>query len=855
MRDPILRPRSIFTTLRASEIAHHSRPLMVAIGLTTIALPGLTKAQSDIPPDQLQFFEDHIRPALEKYCYECHSREENTSRAGLLVDTREDLLLGGDSGPAVVPGDLEGSVLWEAINWQHGLEMPEDEPMPDPVIAHFEEWILMGAPDPREVIVSDFESTITQSDIEKAKEHWAFQPPTVERGATIDGIVNKKLQESGLKPNAPADPYTILRRLNFDLIGLPPMAEEIEAFQAAWARGSKAAIKSKAEELLMRPQYGERWGRHWMDVARYAESSGSRSASFPYAWRYRDYVIDSFNQDTPYDQFIREQIAGDLLPVQSDEEWQKNLIATGFLAIGLKHLDQKDPRIFMSDMVDEQIDTMTQAVLGLTVSCARCHDHKYDAIPTQDYYAMAGIFHSTNTLYGTERVAQIHRASDLLLLPILDERIVERGGNQDMDQLKRDLEAARQRMAEVGNRRDAAMNGNSNAAANQARNAVRRLEAEIAGLNPDGSRKTYGMGVQDADEMVNAHILLGGEIQRPAQQVERGFLQVLGDLNFEVDEDKSGRMQLAESMSSKANPLTARVMVNRIWMHLLGKPLVATPNNFGTQGLRPENQELLDYLAVRFMYRGWSVRRLIHEIVQTDTYQRSSQYHEQNYGVDPENELFWRANPRHLDAEALRDSMLAVSGRIDLERPLGSQIGERGEGRPAGPIDDAVTYRSVYLPIVRDQLVDSLKIFDFPDPNQTSASRQQSVVPAQALYMMNSNFVTSQAKDMASKLESESSSLSRQIESAFLQAYGRPATDQELAASELFFENFSFDGRPSTPALESAAAGGKGKGKGKSGKGGKGTRGISTGVSNPDNEALAIFCQTLMASARFRILN
>lgn len=819
-------------------------------------LAGTSFAQQRSTAEGIEFFEDHIRPALEKYCYECHSREENTSRAGLLVDTREDLLLGGDTGPAIVPNDLEGSILWDAINWQHGFEMPEDQPMPDSVIAHFKEWILMGAPDPREVVVADFESTITQTEIEEAKEHWAFKQPTVQRGATIDRIVNKKLQESGLRPNPSADPYTILRRLNFDLIGLPPTLEEIEEFTVSWARDSKAAIKSKAEDLLLRSQYGERWGRHWMDVARYAESSGSRNASFPYAWRYRDYVIDSFNEDTPYDQFIREQIAEDLLPVRSDEEWQKNLIATGFLAIGLKHLDQKDPRIFMSDMVDEQIDTMTQAVLGLTVSCARCHDHNYDAIPTEDYYAMAGIFHSTNTLYGTERVAQIHRASDLLLLPILDEQIVERGGDQDMDKLRRDLEAARQHMAEVGTRRDAAMTGGSNAPANQARNAVRRLEAEIAALNPDGSKKTYGMGVQEANEMVNAHILLGGEIQRPAQQVERGFLKVLGDLNFEVEEDDSGRRQLAEAMSSRDNPLTARVMVNRIWMHLLGKPLVETPNNFGVQGLPPENQELLDYLAVRFMYRGWSVRRLIHEIVQTDVYQRSSRYHADNYGADPENHSLWRANPRHLDAEALRDAMLTISGRIDLDRPLGSQIGERGEGRPGGPVDDAVTHRSVYLPIVRDGVVDSLKLFDFPDPNQTSASRQQSIVPAQALYMMNSDFVTAQARSMAAKLEAENRSTSGQIESAFLLAYGRPATSEELAASKQFFQGFSLDGSPSSRPSGPDATGGKGKGKGgKGGKSGKGSRGISEGVSQPENDALAVFCQTLMASARFRILN
>ncbi|MEM7009929.1 MAG: DUF1549 domain-containing protein, partial [Verrucomicrobiota bacterium] len=292
-------------------------------------------AQQDISQAHLDFFEKNIRPNLIKYCYECHSVAENTSRGGLLVDTRVALLQGGDTGPALVPGNAEESIFWDAINWQHGFEMPPDDPMPDQVIAFFKEWIDMGAPDPREVEVAQFDSGITEEQIAEARnEHWSFQLPQRQNGASVDSIVNANLQATGLNPAARADAFTLLRRINFDLIGLPPTLAEIEAFAAAWGRNPNSAIQEKVDELLARPQFGERWGRHWMDVVRFSETSGSRSVNYPNAWRYRDYIIDSFNEDKPYDRFVQEQIAGDLLPAKDDSAWQENLIATGFLAVG-----------------------------------------------------------------------------------------------------------------------------------------------------------------------------------------------------------------------------------------------------------------------------------------------------------------------------------------------------------------------------------------------------------------------------------------------------------------------------------------------------------------------------------------
>ena len=748
---------------------------------------------------QLRFFEANIRPALVKYCYQCHSLEAGDSRAGLLVDTRDGLLQGGDSGAAISPGNLDESLFWDAINW-NGYEMPPSQKMPADVITHFKTWIEMGAPDPRERKLQTVSSKITQEDIEKGKQHWAYQIPKTETDASIDDLVLEKLRGQELTPAPAADALTLLRRLNFDLIGLPPTPEEIVSFERAWDRDADSAISRRVDELLKRPQYGERWGRHWLDVARYAESSGFYNTTFPHAWRYRDYVIEAINNDTPYDRFLSEQIAGDLLPARNDAQWQRNLIATGFLAVGTKRLNERNPRKFTADMIDEQIDTLTQAVLGTTVSCARCHDHKFDPIPTGDYYALAGIFQSTKTYYGTKDGGQNHRAGDLLLLPILDRTTK---GNQSVAELEAKAQALRKERASM--RREAGGEKDVKAFARLRRRQA-SIEGELTNLNNDGTKKTFGMGVQEADQFVNASILVAGDVDQPTQRVPRGFLQVLGDVNFQVDNPKSsGRKELVRALISEDNPLTARVMVNRIWMHLLGRPIVATPNNFGLAGMEPENQRLLDYLAVRFMQQGWSVKKLIREIVLTDTYQRASQYNEQNYAVDPENRFLWRANPRQLDAESLRDTTLMIAGRLNLQPPLGSEVTELGDKKFGGKdsVDNFVQdnlQRSVYLPIIRDDLQESLKLFDFPDPNISSANRSQSIVPTQALYLLNGEFVTKQSRAMASSLLKRFKTTNEQVRYAFLQAYGRPAMEEEIQASVQFFKAF----KPSQAAVRSS---------------------------------------------------
>ncbi len=812
-----------------------------AFSLCTGCLTG--QEQEKLSQEQVEFFENKIRPSLSKYCYECHSEETGKTKGGLLVDTRVGLLQGGDTAPAVVPGDLKESLFWDAVSWlDSDFEMPPKQKMPDSVVEDFRKWILMGAPDPRVTKKVVVESTI---DIEEGRKHWAFQqprdtkPPALKdqnwESNGIDKFILAKLEANDLKPDADAGPASLLRRIYFDLIGLPPKPEEVQAFLKAWETGNpEAIIGTKVDELLARPQFGERWGRHWMDVARYAESTGMDvNFTYPTAWRYRDYVIDSFNTGKPYDQFLREQIAGDLLPASTDEKWRENLIATGFLAIGTKGLNQPNPRKFQMDLVDEQINTVSQAILGITVSCARCHDHKFDPVSTTDYYALAGIFQSTDTYYGTFSGAQNKRPTDLLILPVADTTPVTKSYSaEEVEELKQEIETMRSRMTELRSSGGQGM-ANIQKLRLRTRNQISKISQILRTLNPDGSPKPLAMGVQDSENTGNAHVLIRGEVEKPAQEVERGFLQVLnftGDL--EIKGGQSGRRELADWLTSKQNPLTARVMVNRIWQQIMGKGLVTTPNNWGITGQPPSHPELLDYLAIRFMDSDWSIKTVIRGIMLSRTYRLSSEYDEKNFTFDPENRMHWRTASRQLDAEALRDSMLAVSGRIDFNRPVGSKVilyeGARAERRADPESYDLVNYRSVYLPVIRDMLPVSMALFDFPDPSETSAKRSETNMPSQALFLMNSKFINQQAEAMAQNLVTQFRNTEERIRAAFVLAYGRPASPEEVQGCSRFFQQFDSLASQKNPGSDS---------------------------NEIEQMATEAFCQTLLSSAEFRILN
>ncbi|MBI3882514.1 MAG: DUF1549 domain-containing protein [Verrucomicrobia bacterium] len=818
-------------------------------------------AEKPATAEGLAFFEKKIRPVLTDKCYKCHAADSEKIKGGLVLDTREGIRAGGDTGHAVVPGDLGGSLLIKAIRYaDKDLAMPPEKnggKLSDEIIADFETWVKMGAPDPR-----DGKALTKRSiDIEKGKEHWAFQVPTrapapaVKDASWARGDIDRHilagLEAKGLKPVGDADKATLLRRVYFDLIGLPPSPEELAAFLNDT---DAKAFEKVVDKLLASPQYGERWGRHWLDVARYAESSGkSLNVAYPHAWRYREYVIAAFNADKPYDKFLKEQLAGDLLPAKNDTQKAEQLVATGFLAIGPKEHNTRDYKQFQLDVADEQIDAVTQGMLGLTVACARCHDHKFDPVPQADYYALAGIFLSTETRFGTPRFIQNNNTSPLNTLP-------ENAAVPNATPLsKAERDAMNRQLAQFKKQRDDVLaesraKGDRAAIANPrligASIQIATLEKLLGRYDENGNQLHLAMGAQDKNYPRDTQLLGRGELDKPGATVPRGFVQVVATKRPAKISKGSGRAELADWIASPENPLTARVMANRVWVNLFDHGIVPTPDNFGTTGQMPTNQKLLDSLAIAFVENGWSVKKLVKQIVMSRTYQLASDHSEANYAADPDNHLHWRMSKRRLDAEAIRDSMLAIAGKLDLAPPAERSIVERTEGnvlrlalagagggpfgRPGGMmgggsskgINSDYTCRSVYLPIVRDQVPDSLGVFDFAEPSLVTGDREDTTVPSQALYLMNSASVQKLCEAMAARLVGTKATGTELGKKAFELVYSRPPTANELKATGEFFTRFN------------AAEAQKYSDKDRLGFAG-----------------LTAFCQALLGSAEFRYLN
>lgn len=802
---------------RMREFMNRKRfPLSLILLASLSAMADEVLGMDDPSAAKVQFFEEKIRPVLVKHCYSCHAGAN--VEGDLRVDLQGTLRRGGARGPAVVPNKPQESVLLTAISHADAdLKMPPKGPkLPDEVIADFRKWIVTGASDPR--TANSATDDTAWNGIEAAKDHWAYQtpvacdPPTVADNewplSDIDRFVLAKLVQNGLSPSADASLRTLLRRVYFDLVGLPPSPDDIGQFLDANNRnGIDAALGKVVDRLLALPQFGERWGRHWLDVARYGESSGGESnVSFPYAWRYRDYVIDAVNADIPYDRFLTEQIAGDLLPFEDDSERARLLSATGFLAVGTKNLGENNDKKFKSDLVDEQIDSLTRAVMGSSVACARCHHHKFDPFSMEDYYGLAGIFASTNTFFGTFTSPANNRGGHPLPLPrVPGQEIFHKSlSPKKFEELKaRQAKLAAVRV-EIQASRTAAFSGRKPRKKFTLREVLANIwqlgpvEGKLETLDEEGKALPLAMGVLD-DEVVDVPLLTRGEIGREGAIVPRAFPQAIA-LNQTpvIPEKSSGRLELAQWLTNKEHPLTSRVFVNRVWKHLFGKGLVSTVDNFGTSGNAPSHPELLDMLAVRFVSDGWSLKSLIRSLVLSKTYRQASTYNPSAFQADPEGALLWRMPKRRLEAEAIRDAMLFVSGELDKGRPGGSHVATMIGDRPISLIGldkklpkdlDGVLYRSVYLPVIRDRLPDVLSLFDFAEPSLVTGARDTTNVPVQSLYLMNSSFVQDRAKRLAVRLKNETAGNREFVHQSFLLCFARKPDAEELERALSFLRS------------------------------------------------------------------
>jgi len=892
--------------------------------------------------EQVEFFEKRIRPVLAKSCQACHNPKVKT--AGLDLSTPEGFLAGGQSGALVSEQDSESSRLLKVVSYDEKLKMPPTGKLAGDQLDDLAAWVKMGAPwpgakSPSAVPVRQAGRQFT----EEEKRFWAFQPvskpvPPGPKNAAwikndVDRFILAKLEEKGLQPAVPADKLTLLRRVTFDLTGLPPTEKEIWDFLADQSPG---AFRTVVERLLASPRYGERWGRHWLDVARYADSTGNdEDHRYPYAWRYRDYVINAFNNDLPYDQFVREQVAGDLIPGQDGAVNRDGIVATGFLALGAKAIAQQDKMRMLYDVYDEQVDVTSKAFLGITLSCARCHDHKFDPLLTRDYYSMVNFFantrsfkdsqsHVSRLLYlplvpaGEYKKYQDHQdklsAKKLEIEDVIDgererysnhltpklaqymlaaRRVYKDGGDLKVvaddagllenvlkrwaDYLKQDTRkkphlepwhsASPEKLADVAadfQKGYEAQMKNWTGKINRWREETRRMlkemnmpprprpefKAEEDGfffdvyIQPRGpfavtekdqdqvftaeAKLTLARLKQEQDQLKSAsppepemacavqegdpvkqHVFIRGDYNSHGEEASKGYPAILTKGGEPIPADKgSGRLALAEWLSGKTNPLTARVMANRIWYWHFNEGIVRTPDNFGRMGQRPTHPELLDWLASRFVESGWSIKSLHRDIVLSNAYQMSSNASAEAAAKDPENRLWSRFQRRRLAVEEIRDGLLAVDGTIDyqmggtLQKGFGTD-GENSQDRMSiNP--DKQKRRTVYLPLRRANLPTLLNLFDFGDATTMSGTRTRTNVAPQALFMMNSEFLSERSAKVAASLLAGANRQSREIlESVYLRTLNRRPAAEELDAGLTYVA--SFQQKFSGPDAEIAA--------------------------------------------------
>jgi mono/diheme cytochrome c family protein len=771
-----------------------------------LALRQWVKAGAVWPESPRDFFRRKIQPVLVAKCLSCH-REKPKGK--LRLDTRAGLLTGGGRGPAIVPGAPEKSLLLHAIR-HHGdaPEMPpkEKDRLSDKVVADFSKWIAEGAAWDDSPIGPD-SSGITA----EQRAFWSFQPVTRSpvpqnadasaewRRNPIDAFVRSRQREHSLTPGKTADARTLIRRATYDLLGLPPSPAEVAKFVPAFQRDPDAAWHDLIERLLASRHYGERWGRHWLDIVRYADTAGDAGDfPIPEAYKYRNYIIDSFNKDKPYDQFVREQIAGDQLSFEDDDQRWEQTVATGYLAISrrvgvspqnLKHL-----------VIEDTLNNLGKTFLGLTIGCARCHDHKFDPIPTADYYSLYGIFDSS--VYPHPGAEHKPWRQDF----------VYRIGNEEAAELLRE----KRRVLEDWNRKERAV-------FELYRDFQRKPPSELTGTRESAwkvvlatreARRPHAESFPDLE--IAFGILDGsphdvsiqeqGDPRSAGPVVRRGFLQILGGQKLSDDAKGSGRRELAEWLTDPKNPLTARVMVNRIWHYHFGRGLVRTTSDFGVRGERPTHPKLLDFLAAEFVANGWSIKQMHRLIMKSQTYRLASQDLAANSKVDPDNRFLWRANRQRLDAEQIRDSILAFSGELDLSPGGRHSFGHHLTYfyRQHEPFQESypTNRRSVYMMQQRIQKNPYLDLFDGPDGNVSLAERNATTTTLQALFLMNSEFMHEQSSVLARRLIAEADGTSERVQWAYQLIFGRAATSSEVDRAEAYFARIQ---KPRGPSSESEA--------------------------------------------------
>ena len=739
---------------------------------------------------QIRFFETSVRPLLTERCLACHGKKKQWG--GLRLDSRQAVLRGGESGAAVVPGKPARSLLIRAVGQADAdLKMPKNGRLTKPQIEALVRWVKMGAP---------FPPAASATQRTRDPNHWSFHPPAQRPvpsvtnrewpQTAIDNFILARLEAAELSPAVRADRRTLIRRVTFDLIGLPPTPNEIDAFLADESPG---AFSSVVDRLLASPQHGERWGRHWLDVARYADSNGfDENVAHGNAWRYRDYVVSAFNRDKPFDHFVIEQLAGDLLPFKGEAQQHEQLIATGFLSIGPKVLAETDEPKRRMDIIDEQLDTTGGAFLGLTLECARCHDHKFDPIATADYYGLAGIFKSTLTMTKYTKVAEWHEH----LLPSVAATAIKARFDAKVAARKAGLaqftaaadKQARKKLAEQARAKPPEKLETLYPAETKAQ--LKKLRDELAALEKAGPNLPAAMGTTE-DKVIDLAIHLRGNPLKLGDIVPRRTPPVLrGPPMPRFSRKESGRRQLAEWMVDPQHPLTARVFVNRAWRWHFGRGLVRTTDNFGLLGEAPSHPDLLDWLARRFIADDWSVKSLHRLIVMSNTYQQATTPPAATLRRDPENQLLGRAGLRRLEAEIVRDALLAISGQLDATMK-GSLLKLKNRAYFFDHTSkDLTTYdsrrRSLYLPVVRNNVFDLFGLLDFPDPAVSTGDRATTVVAAQALLMLNSEFVMRAATGFADRLLAEGGDDDQRLSRLYIIAFGREPSDEEQQADRTF---------------------------------------------------------------------